>query len=75
MSPISNDRTGKSESIERLLMGFADLPLYTVEHCLNDLSEAGGPTQHPEVTSLTNTKSEEDFEIPKETRQYWDIRF
>lgn len=47
-------------------------------YILNDLSEAGGPTQHPEVTSLTNTNFaaiEDKFEATKETPQYWDIRF
>ncbi|XP_073339256.1 brevican core protein-like [Pagrus major] len=41
------------------------------------IPEAGGPTQHPEVTSLTNTNfaaMEDEFEATKETPQYWDIR-
>ncbi|XP_042362562.1 brevican core protein-like [Plectropomus leopardus] len=42
------------------------------------IPEAGGPTQHPEVTSLTNINfaaAEDEFEATKETPQYWDIRF
>ncbi|KAF1381718.1 hypothetical protein PFLUV_G00156910 [Perca fluviatilis] len=42
------------------------------------IPEAGGPIQHPEVTSLTNSNSaaiEDDFEATKETPQYWDIKF
>ncbi|XP_034401341.1 brevican core protein-like [Cyclopterus lumpus] len=42
------------------------------------IPEAGGPTQHPEVTSQTNDKSaaiEDEFEATKETPQYWDIKF
>ncbi|XP_022062882.1 brevican core protein-like [Acanthochromis polyacanthus] len=40
--------------------------------------EAGGPTQHPEVTSPTDDNfaaAEDDFEATKETPQYWDIKF
>lgn len=40
--------------------------------------EAGGPTQHPEVTSPTDgnfAAAEDDFEATKETPQYWDIKF
>ncbi|XP_056256051.1 brevican core protein-like [Seriola aureovittata] len=41
--------------------------------------EAGGSTQHPEVTSLTNNNNfaagEDEFEATKETPQYWDIKF
>ncbi|TDH04028.1 hypothetical protein EPR50_G00147940 [Perca flavescens] len=42
------------------------------------IPEAGGPIQHPEVTSLTSSNSaaiEDDFEATKETPQYWDIKF
>ncbi|KAM6903835.1 brevican core protein-like [Lycodopsis pacificus] len=42
------------------------------------IPEAGGPTQHPEVTSQTNGNSaaiEDGFEATKETPQYWDIKF
>ncbi|TNN63761.1 Brevican core protein [Liparis tanakae] len=42
------------------------------------IPEAGGPTQHPEVTSPTNGKSaaiEDEFGATKETPQYWDIKF
>ncbi|XP_031722434.1 aggrecan core protein-like [Anarrhichthys ocellatus] len=42
------------------------------------IPEAGGPTQHPEVTSQTNGNSaaiEDEFEATKETPQYWDIKF
>ncbi|XP_059206644.1 brevican core protein-like [Centropristis striata] len=40
--------------------------------------ESGGPDQHPEVTSYTNSNfaaAEDDFEATKETPQYWDIKF
>ncbi|KAG7240979.1 hypothetical protein INR49_026157 [Caranx melampygus] len=39
--------------------------------------EPGGPTQHPEVTSLTNgfAAAEDEFEATKEKPQYWDIKF
>lgn len=42
------------------------------------LSEAGGPTQHPDVTSPTNNNiamSEDEFEATKESPQFWDIKF
>ncbi|XP_068432255.1 brevican core protein-like [Clinocottus analis] len=42
------------------------------------IPEAGGPTQHPDVTSPTDGKSvviEDEFEATKETPQYWDIKF
>ncbi|XP_029299521.1 brevican core protein-like [Cottoperca gobio] len=40
------------------------------------IPEAGGPTQHPEVTSQTiSADTEDEFEASKETRQYWDIKF
>ncbi|XP_029369789.1 brevican core protein-like [Echeneis naucrates] len=43
------------------------------------IPEAGGPTQHPEVTSPTdndsNAAAEDEFEATKETPQYWDIKF
>ncbi|XP_045915084.1 brevican core protein-like [Micropterus dolomieu] len=42
------------------------------------MPEAGGPTQHPEVTSQTNSNFaaiEDGFEATKERVQYWDIKF
>ncbi|XP_054462535.1 brevican core protein [Anoplopoma fimbria] len=42
------------------------------------IPETGGPTQHPEVTSQTNSYSaaiEDEFEATKETPQFWDIKF
>lgn len=45
---------------------------------LNYLSEAGGPSQHPELTSQTDRDSaaiRDEFEATKETPQYWDIKF
>ncbi|XP_071356876.1 brevican core protein-like [Trachinotus anak] len=42
------------------------------------IPEAGGPTQHPEVTSPTNSNFaaiEDEFEATKKTPQYWDIKF
>ncbi|XP_044028616.1 brevican core protein-like [Siniperca chuatsi] len=42
------------------------------------IPEVGGPTQHPEVTSQTNSNFaaiEDEFEATKETPQYWDIKF
>ncbi|XP_076611386.1 brevican core protein-like isoform X1 [Chaetodon auriga] len=42
------------------------------------IPEGGGPTQHPEVTSLTNNNfaaAEDEFEATKEIPQYWDIKF
>ncbi|XP_063755603.1 brevican core protein-like [Eleginops maclovinus] len=44
------------------------------------IPEAGGPTQHPEVTSESSSNSAaikdfEEFEATKETPQYWDIKF
>ncbi|XP_070778259.1 brevican core protein-like [Enoplosus armatus] len=42
------------------------------------IPEAGGPTQHPEVTSQTNSNFaavEDEFQATKETPQFWDIKF
>ncbi|KAK9526739.1 hypothetical protein VZT92_015422 [Zoarces viviparus] len=40
------------------------------------IPEAGGPTQHPEVTSQTNSPAiEDEFEATKERPQYRDIKF
>ncbi|TMS18329.1 Brevican core protein [Larimichthys crocea] len=42
------------------------------------IPEGGSPTQHPDVTSPTNSNSaaiEDEFEATKETPQYWDIKF
>lgn len=45
-----------------------------MSHC-NVLSEAGTPTQHPEVMSEPDGKFEDDVETPKKKPQYWDITF
>ncbi|CAK6949291.1 brevican core protein-like [Scomber scombrus] len=42
------------------------------------IREAGGPTQHPDMTSPTNNNiamSEDEFEATKESPQFWDIKF
>ncbi|TKS88313.1 Brevican core protein [Collichthys lucidus] len=42
------------------------------------IPEGGSPTQHPDVTSPTNSNSaaiEDEFEATKKTPQYWDIKF
>lgn len=43
-----------------------------------NLSEAGAPTLHTEVTLPTDgnfAAAEDDFEATTETPQYWDIKF
>ncbi|XP_070702961.1 brevican core protein [Pempheris klunzingeri] len=42
------------------------------------IPEAGGPTQHPLVTSDASSNfaaTDDEFEATKETPQYWDIKF
>ncbi|KAM7384403.1 hypothetical protein PAMA_011654 [Pampus argenteus] len=40
------------------------------------IPETGGPTQHPEVTSPTDSNLfEDEFGVTKKSPQYWDIKF